>query len=1776
MSIPLGGFHFNIGFQTPGARAALEALRRDALQTTEAIKAAFAGVSTGINTTQTVAAINQVTQASRAAQAAGNIRVQASVSNIAQATQQVSALSTQMQALAGQNTRLNITVNSNDLQGQIRAVSTQLDDLTKGQRATINLRLPTDQARGALVALKHDIDEATERGVIVKVQVDTQGAARDAQRLAQEQAAASKQASQSGVQSDREAAAEKRRITEELLRYNQRAYAEEQRAQRAAETAGRQQQRAQQRVAAEVNVKLDGDEQVKVSLKEIGNLANLINRQTINVKVSENASKAKAEVAALADQIAKAQSGQTIVINAQVNSKAGLAAMAQLESTIKAAEGRGVKIVANVDTTQAKSALTTLAQLGSGALRGLVAGSGAGGGLLIGAGLAGGAAVVLAAAVAAQKLTEALVGGLRSGTAYNAMLEQASQGFTLFTGGTQAAAQSLAQLRRYADVTPFNTKEVIAAGQAFAQVSAGNIGYMQRQVELAGQLAATNPSQGLEGAVRALRELQAGQVESIAERFNIPRSTIQRLKDAGLAGEELARAVVKAVGGSDALVRAYGESFAGRVSTAGSALEEFQRVASKPFFDVLSAGFAAFNKDVEANKAQWEQLAAIVGVAAGGIARSMLSIVQEVSNALKGISEFVTESKFLFDYIAEHTGASSTKAQRPGPTPGPPPLTPEQRANQSQSDQAIANLTIQQQKLSEQERALKGIEAAQKRVALMVEFTKQQYEKLLEPLERQRRLVEDQLRGAEGGLAQANDLARRSQAPVQVRASAAADTVVLEHSKELLQINQQRRQITQEIADAEAKIADTMAERGIRAAEQQLDALRRITAEHQAARREVIDGARAQEDAAKQARDVTLDGLREIVRARQEERTVVLDALREEIRGRQEARTAALEGLREEIQARRDAFQQERDASRELAEDRERAYQREEAALERTHRRRQEGFRDEIEALQRRDAEIRKQEQGPTPAERELDALEKAERERQRALSLTQAERAVREARTGRERREAIDRLRELQAQQAADRQREALQARAEQERQAREDAAAKRQEDIAALQQKAQDEDRRYQREKEARDLQHSQQQEQLQAQQREEDRQEKQRQREEDLQVRAAEKSDRELRRQEEAKIRAEEKKDRDLRKIEEAAIRSQEQANRQADVDSREKIAKMERDDREATRGEQATIRDAEAALETRRQALQQQQEARQLAADRQHLADLQASAALELQILATRERVLRAENVGGLAIAAYWKEIYQAEVDRLTFILGTIDRRIAAIKSAADAALAPYERMATELRIQSLQQGIIIERQKAIVTEAQNHLDRLGEIAKKLGEAALEQQRIAAAARDWAIALERAKAAGISPPGGTGPIDPAGPGGAQPPGGVGPVGVGADFGRWLRGKADELAAFIIQGFKSILDQDASGPIAASTWSERVIAQLTGPWQVHSPSKVTMDLANDVIDGWLIPWRERQVELELAMQAAFDSFLQPESGYMARTPAIFGTYAIDMAQAFIDEFGNSPLVETMEAPFIEVTDLYFPAALPKFGTFGQDAAVRFREGWDSGGVLEAMQAPFEAMFATYLPAYEAEWRVAGNNAMIAFANGWATPPDLITRMSNNFGALIQWFGAMDPTFVRLGENAASAFCEGWRRTMQQECPCTTCDTAPGGSGPGVGKGGGRPAPAPGRGGGGNVQSVGVFSFPAAPQVGPMLPDSMRGDLAAAAAGTGAGTSTVNHAGVSIGSLAVTVPVTIQNGESIGDPQAFAQAIADQAAEQMIQLFDHAQQTAADRSSKFLPGSL
>lgn len=1816
MSIPLGGFHFNIGFQTPGARAAMAELRRDAAQTAAAVKAAFAGVSTGVNTSQTVAAINQVTQAAKAAQAAGRVNMVFRSEGARVAQRAAEDLDQVMTSLAGKRVSLQVNLAGNATDQTLSSIERRLDNLTRGQRFTINLRMAAEQGEQVMNRFAARIKAAEQRGANIVIKVDDKDAVR-----------AAANAGNAAVKAARDAANEQKRITQELLRYEERAHKESERAKADAARDARRttqellrvnnrEQRRQEQLETRINLQFDAAKAAKNDMVELIKLANQLGQVSIQIKVNSDAASQTRQLAELRKVLKEVKDGGHVALEIDGDPKQAMAKLRAMRADFAAAAARGVTVTINANTAPATRAMEALKGLAGGILRGLIAGSGVGGGLLIGAGLATGATLALGAAIAVQKLTEATIEGVKAGLEYNMMLELATEAFKQFTGGSQTAAVALQGLRRYADITPFNTKEVIASGQAFALVSAGNIKFLQRQVELAGQLAATNPAQGLEGATRAIRELQAGQVESIAERFNVPRSTIQALKDAGLAGEALTRAVVKAAGGSAELVKAYGETFSGRLSTATSNLEEFQRVLAEPVAAVLSAGLKEINADFEKNKAAYQDGARSLGEFIAIGVRGFVGFVAGLQEIVKSAGAARRELKFLADSVRDPFNARREEVQKPPEVK----LTPEQEANQRASDLQIEAITRAQTELAKQQRALKDIEQSQSRINLLIAVTRQQYEKLAAPLQAQKRILEDQAAAVEANLINIAEMERKGQGPIQARAENAAQKFELDREKELLDLRQRRAEIYQELAEREAQAADRITEAAIRAAKAQLDALRDVIAAQQAARREAIDGMRERASAEKEVRDAALESAREQVRAQQEVRQAAMEALRERIRLLQEARQLELEGAREAIRVRREQYDDAIRGARELADAAERTWQREEAAADRAHKRVQEAFRRQIEQLQQRDTALRRQEQGDTPAERELKALDEQTRALAAARSLAEANNAIREARTGRERREAIARRNELLEQQAIERRRAELQAQAERERAAREEAQQARQDQIAQLQAKAQEEDRKYQQEKEARELAHQQAREQYEEQVRAEDRAERARQREEDAQIRALEKADRDQKKIEDEQIRQQEKADREAQKAEEAAIRAIEQANRAADRASQEQIAAAERADRAATRAEQEQVRSAEAALAQQERALKEAQEQRQAAAEVRRNAALNVAAGLELQIIANREQAILLQDAALLKQATYYRTLFTDTQQAINNAVAYINVQLGVIQRAGETAAAPYIQMQTALDIQKQTQDAIVKRADDRVKYEEKTLGFLGDQAKQLAAQAESARQLAENTQKVQEALRQ------------GQTDPR-TGLAQVPNTGAPPPVSNyeaffsqnnPFTKWMLdfgveaakflARSNQLGADIIAGVTKMISDDTTFLGAISSWAASGVQALRDIWEWASPSGVTMRLAADIIQGFLDGWNERAGELEVAVQAPFESLLAPDAGYFAQMPGIFGTYAIDAGQAWIDEFGNMGIVEATEQPFIDVTDVYFPAMVPKFGAAGTDAGAAYKAAWDLVPLVATMKAPFDQFLLTEMPLYHTQFTAEGQTAARLWGEAFSISDWWAVSAQNGMNVVKGSLNSIAPSFTEFGRSAGQHWGNGFiqamneaiaqARQVQQTQPAQPSNPSVGSPQTGGGGGGtaGRCPPGytynagynvcwknnpdgtqtviPANGVGNPGQStIGAMSMSARsaapPPVGSMLPESLRSSSQVVAArSTDVGTAQ-RLGDFNVGGLTVQVNVDASRVGETGDPQKFANAIVELAVDRVVQELDFTQQRASTKVATILPGA-
>jgi hypothetical protein len=211
-----------------------------------------------------------------------------------------------------------------------------------------------------------------------------------------------------------------------------------------------------------------------------------------------------------------------------------------------------------------------------------------------------------------------LAGSLGVGLANELELTRAR--FMSFTKDAAKTDEILALVRKEADATPF-AFNAMASAAASLQVSAKQANEpllgLLRTSEV---LAASNPAEGLQGAAFALKEAVSGDFTSVVERFDIPRTTIARLKAEGLPNLEIVRRAMKEMGLDMDLVSGLAQTTSGRFSTFQDSLDGLRVAAGKPILAALGDALDRLSALVDANRPALTAFAQVIGdVVAKGV-----------------------------------------------------------------------------------------------------------------------------------------------------------------------------------------------------------------------------------------------------------------------------------------------------------------------------------------------------------------------------------------------------------------------------------------------------------------------------------------------------------------------------------------------------------------------------------------------------------------------------------------------------------------------------------------------------------------------------------------------------------------------------------------------------------------------------------------------------------------------------------------------------------------------------------------------------------------------------------------------------------------------------------------------------------------------------------------------------------------------------------------------------------------------------------------------------
>jgi hypothetical protein len=403
-------------------------------------------------------------------------------------------------------------------------------------------------------------------------------------------------------------------------------------------------------------------------------------------------------------------------------------------------------------------------------------------GVGIGVGFRAVDAALSAVAGAARGVGEAVFGS-------NSRLEQATVTFESFTRSAGAAQQIMDALRHEADITPFNTSEVVDAGKALIASAHGSRDALLGLVQTAEVLAALRPEQGLRGAAVALQEATAGQFESVIDRFNLSREAINRFAAQGKTGIEIVRAALVEMGADASLVERLGQTFEGRKSTIAAFFAEFERRLGEGVFTRVSEAMgrmvAFIARHGDELQATASRIGAVVGALFQRLAETVGGAAQRLLNAL---------SPGLGDRIAQEWQATAAAVATIGPaaqgaTPAAQALAhaltlPEARqaleAATSQVDKLKSLAAQIEPPIKQVDRALAGVGVQAAEVQLEASRVKNAYDDQVYPLERQLRLLQESGDLLEANARQASAHARAQLLLLDAQVAALAERVPAE------------------------------------------------------------------------------------------------------------------------------------------------------------------------------------------------------------------------------------------------------------------------------------------------------------------------------------------------------------------------------------------------------------------------------------------------------------------------------------------------------------------------------------------------------------------------------------------------------------------------------------------------------------------------------------------------------------------------------------------------------------------------------------------------------------------------------------------------------------------------------------------------------------------------------------------------------------------------------------------------------------------------------------
>jgi phage-related protein len=199
-------------------------------------------------------------------------------------------------------------------------------------------------------------------------------------------------------------------------------------------------------------------------------------------------------------------------------------------------------------------------------------------------------------------------------------MENARAKLNAFTKDSTETEKILAAVRAEADKTPFSFGEMAQAAGSLAPLAKRAGVDLTGLLQAAEALSASDPMQGFEGAVVALREAVSGDLMSLRERFEIDTRGMAAAIESGVPPVEAVTQGLADLGINLDLVRGLANTTTGRMSTFQDTLEGIRRVAGEEILKGFGTQLDNMSAFIQDNQEELKEFARLLGQ---GVAAAM-------------------------------------------------------------------------------------------------------------------------------------------------------------------------------------------------------------------------------------------------------------------------------------------------------------------------------------------------------------------------------------------------------------------------------------------------------------------------------------------------------------------------------------------------------------------------------------------------------------------------------------------------------------------------------------------------------------------------------------------------------------------------------------------------------------------------------------------------------------------------------------------------------------------------------------------------------------------------------------------------------------------------------------------------------------------------------------------------------------------------------------------------------------------------------------------------